>query len=135
MIGTNTSKIMHEQKCIHSKYLLREDDILEVVLTDDFFFTLKDAKEITTNIKAVSKNIPRKTLIIAGTLSTSDDEARKYASTKESTDPILALVIVTNSLSQTLIANFIMNFQKPRIPTKVFKSKKEAEQWLVSVSK
>lgn len=135
MVQAKTLKLIHEQKCIHSKYLLRKDDILEVVLTDDFFFTLKEAKEITTNIKEVSKNIPRKTLIIAGTLSTSDDEARKYASTKESTDPILALAIVTNSLSQTLIANFIMNFQKPRIPTKVFKSKKEAEQWLVSVSK
>lgn len=119
-------------KCEHSTYLLRTDGLLEIYLHEGVFITIKEAKEITKNIIEITKGIPHKVLIIAGNLALSDDEARNYASTQESIDPILKLAIVTVSLPQTLIANFIMKFQKPRIPTKIFSSVAKAENWLKS---
>lgn len=118
-------------ECIHSKYLMREGGILEIQLKDEFYFTVKESKEITANIIAVTNGIPHKVMVVAGSLSLSDDEARDYSTTRESTDPIIALAIVTCSLPQTIIANFIMKFQKPRIPTKVFRSINDAEMWLL----
>lgn len=123
-----TEKINLE--CIHSKYLMRDNGILEIQLKDEFYFTIKESKEITANIIAITNNIPHKVMVVAGSLSLSDDGARDYSTTKESTDPIIALAIVTCSLPQTIIANFIMKFQKPRIPTKVFRSITDAEMWL-----
>jgi hypothetical protein len=129
----STTEFNKTKECLHSKYFLRKDHVLEISLENDFFYTIKESKEITANIISITNNIPHKVLIIAGNLSLSDDSARIYASTKESTDPILALAIVTNSLPQTIIANFIMKIQKPKIPTKVFSEKESAEKWLRSV--
>lgn len=117
-------------ECIHSKYIMRDDGILVIQLKDEFYFTIKESKEITANIIAITNNIPHKVMVVAGSLSLSDDGARDYSTTRESTDPILALAIVTCSLPQTIIANFIMKFQKPLIPTKVFRSITDAEMWL-----
>ena len=123
-----TAKINLE--CIHSKYIMRNDGILEIQLADDFYFTVKESKEITANIINITNGIPHKVMVVAGSLSLSDDGARNYSTTKESTDPIISLAIVTCSLPQSIIANFIMKFQKPRIPTKVFNSKMDAVEWL-----
>jgi hypothetical protein len=117
-------------ECIHSKYIMHDDGILEIQLKDEFYFTIKESKEIITNIIAITNGIPHKVMVVAGSLSLSDDGARNYSTTKESTDPIIALAIVTCSLPQSLIANFIMKFQKPRIPTKVFSSRTVAKAWL-----
>lgn len=117
-------------ECIHSKYVIHDDGILEIQLKDEFYFTIKESKEITANITAITNGIPHKVMVVAGSLSLSDDGARNYSTTKESTDPIISLAIVTCSLPQSLIANFIMKFQKPRIPTKVFSSITDAEAWL-----
>lgn len=122
-------------ECHHSRYILTKEGILEIYLKDDFCYTIKEASEITTNIKSITNNIPHKTLIISGVLSISDESAREYSSTKESTDPIKAMAIVTRSLPQTIIANFIMKFQKPSISMKVFNSVEEAKQWLRSLDK
>jgi hypothetical protein len=117
-------------ECVHSKYIMHDDGILEIQLKDEFYFTIKESKEITANILSITNSIPHKVMVVAGSLSLSDDGARNYSTTKESTDPIIALAIVTCSLPQSIIANFIMKFQKPRIPTKVFSSKTVAEAWL-----
>ncbi len=119
-------------ECVHSKYIIHDNGILEIQLADDYYFTIKDSKEITANIISITNGIPNKVMVVAGNLALCDEEARNYASTEESTNPITALAIVTNSLPQTIIANFIMKFQKPRIPTKVFNSVSNALQWLRS---
>lgn len=116
--------------CIHSTYYMRNNNVLEIQLTAGFYFTVNEAKEITTNIIAITNRVPHKVMVVAGDLALSDDSARNYATTEESTNPIIALAIVTCSLPQSIIANFIMKFQKPRIPTKVFNSITEAEEWL-----
>lgn len=117
-------------ECIHSKYIIHDNGILEIQLKDEFYFTIKESKEITANIISITSGIPHKVMVVAGSLSLSDDGARNYSTTKESTDPIIALAIVTCSLPQSIIANFIMKFQKPRIPTKVFSSVTDATEWL-----
>ena len=40
------------------------------------------------------------------------------------------MVLVTKSLPQKLIANFIIRFQKPLVPTRTFSKLEEAEKWL-----
>jgi len=37
---------------------------------------------------------------------------------------------VTKSLPQKLIANFIVSFQKPLVPTRTFSKLEDAEKWL-----
>jgi hypothetical protein len=119
--------------CIHSTYRLHKDCILEILLKDGFYFTIKEAKEITANIIVVTNFIPHKVIIVAGDLSLCDEEARNYSTISESNDSSVAVAIVTRSLPQVLIVNFIIKIQKPKIPTKLFSSRLEALDWLNTI--
>jgi hypothetical protein len=109
---------------------LRNDDVLEIVILKDKVISLIEAKEITQNIIQVTKNIPRKTILIAEEFAIGDLDAVKYSTTPESMNPIFVLAIVTQSLPQVILANFIIRVKRPLIPTKLFNSVIEAEQWL-----
>jgi hypothetical protein len=119
--------------CIHSKYSLLKDGILEIRLADGFYFTIKEAEEITANIGVITNFIPQKAIIVAGDLSLCDEGSRNYATTNEPTNSIVALAIVTCSLPQLIIVNFIMKIQKPKIPAKLFTSRLDALEWLNAV--
>ncbi|MBT6029504.1 MAG: hypothetical protein HOH13_04315 [Crocinitomicaceae bacterium] len=116
----------------HSEFILRNDSILEIKLTKGVYFTIEESKEINHQIVTISNGVPCKVLVEAGKLNFCDEESRKWSTSKEASDPIIALALLINSLPQKLIANFIVNVQKPRIPTKVFTTKKDAESWLLS---
>lgn len=109
---------------------MRNDDVLEIVILKDNVISLIEAKEITQNIIHVTKNIPRKTILIAEEYAIGDLDAVKYSTTPESMNPIFILAIVTQSLPQVILTNFIIKIKKPLIPTKLFNSVIEVEQWL-----
>ena len=131
MVIKKYSRVIYAE---HSKCCLRKDNILEIHLEPEKYFTIVESKEISATIIKITENIPRKTLVIANDLATSDDEAREWASSAVATKPMLAMAIVINSLPQSLIANFIMKIQKPIIPTKIFNNIGEAESWLNNLS-
>ena len=114
----------------HSKIILRNDQIVEIHLENNFYFTLKESLEINENLIKITKSVPNKIIVIAGDLSLSDSDSRNFASTKKATEPILAMALVTKSLPQKLIANFIVSFQKPLVPTRAFSKIEDAEKWL-----
>lgn len=114
----------------HSKLILRNDQIVEIHLEDNFYFTLKESLEINEALIKITKSVPHKIIVIAGDLSLNDSDSRNFSSTKKASDPILAMALVTKSLPQKIMANFIMNFQKPLVPTRAFSEIKDAEKWL-----
>lgn len=114
----------------HSKLILRNDQIVEIHLEDNFYFTLKESLEINEALIKITKSVPHKIIVIAGDLSLNDSDSRNFSSTKKASDPILAMALVTKSLPQKLMANFIMNFQKPLVPTRTFSKLEDAEKWL-----
>lgn len=59
-------------------------------------------------------------------------EAQDYLSSKEVTDLNIAMAILTKSLTTVLLANFFITFNKPAVPTKLFKSEEKAIKWLRS---
>jgi hypothetical protein len=86
--------------------------------------------EINETLIKITKSVPHKIIVIAGDLSLNDSDSRNFSSTKKASDPILAMALVTKSLPQKIMANFIMNFQKPLVPTRAFSEIKDAEKWL-----
>jgi hypothetical protein len=114
----------------HSKLILRNDQIVEFHLEDNFYFTLKESLEMNEALIKITKSVSHKIIVIAGDLSLNDSDSRNFLSTKKATDPILAMVLVTKSLPQKLIANFVVSFQKPLVPTRTFSKLEDAEKWL-----
>jgi len=114
----------------HSKLILRNDQIVEFHLEDNFYFILKESLEMNEALIKITKSVPHQIIVIAGDLSLNDSDSRNCLSTKKATDPILAISLVTKSLPQKLIANFIVSFQKPLVPTRTFSKLEDAEKWL-----
>lgn len=114
----------------HSKLILRNDQIVQFHLEDNFYFILKESLEMNEALIKITKSVTHKIIVIAGDLSLNDSDSRNFLSTKKATDSILAMVLVTKSLPQKLIANFIIRFQKPLVPTRTFSKLEEAEKWL-----
>lgn len=69
-------------------------------------------------------------LVTAGDNASLSQEAREYASSAQSSDVIVADAVVVQSYSHEMTANFFIRFNKPNRPTKLFKGRDEAYEWL-----
>lgn len=70
-------------------------------------------------------------LIEAGDGFTITKEARDNAVSLEEKSAIKASAVVVNNLAYKLIANFYLNFNKPKRPYKVFSKREDAVKWLL----
>jgi hypothetical protein len=56
-------------------------------------------------------------------------ETRIYSAQSKPNSP-LAMALIVNSTANRLIGNFYINFNKPKVPTKLFPSEEKALKWL-----
>ena len=56
-------------------------------------------------------------------------EARSYSAELKPNSPIAMAVVVTSTANR-LIGNFYINFNKPKVPTKIFSTEEKAIEWL-----
>ncbi len=100
------SEIQLEDSKFHNQYLRSK-------------FNGKDKLKILTN---------------PGKYTTISKEAREYATLPQSNEMTLASAVVIKSPAQRLLVNFIINFtQKQALKMKVFATKEEATEWLLSL--
>lgn len=59
-------------------------------------------------------------------------EARAFSAAFKENDPCIAKAFVINSTANRLIGNFYINFNKPKVPTKLFSTEEKAVEWLKS---
>ncbi len=57
-------------------------------------------------------------------------EARSYSAEFEAGGPCIAKAFIVNSVANRLIGNFYINFNKPKVPTKLFSNEEKAIEWL-----
>jgi hypothetical protein len=89
----------------------------------------------TDEVKAIfevinGKNGRFRLLVTADEQAALSPEAREYASSAESTDKIVADAVVVQNYSHEMTANFFIRFNKPNRPTRLFKHRDEAYEWL-----
>ncbi len=112
-----------------SAELVYSDGIVAVNVTLDSDLDLDAMKEIVATRMEITDRKPHKVLIEAESNHDSTKEAREYLATYEG-EVAVAMAIVSNNLAVRMLANFYVKFDKPRIPTKLFKSREEAIDWL-----
>lgn len=108
-----------------------EDDILFMRTKQDADFTLEAAIEGVDARKELQAG--RKMLVVIDTSKVFQvsREAREYGAQKEVVNMSIAMAILPGtSLPATIIGNFFIKFNKPSVPTKLFKSEEKALEWL-----
>lgn len=109
---------------------LRKDGIVEIRVADSHTCSVDDAREVAAVIATLGDMKPMPVLRIAGKFSSVGPGVREFLASEQSQQNLLADAIVVNSLSQYLLGTLYLNFNKPRKPTRIFISVKEAEGWL-----
>jgi hypothetical protein len=114
----------------HSLIKLREDGIIELHSNENHVYTIDDVKETVEAFGKLSdfKKVP--ILIIGGSFSTLASETRAFMASEESLKYSKAEAFILKSLSQKILINFYIKFDKPVVPTKVFTKEEESIKWL-----
>ena len=128
---TDTVKILEEKKFKALSMYLREDGIMNTVFEDNILITMEDTAGALNWVESLGAE-KYLNLFEGGYNTDFDAFVREYASSAEENKYTIADAIVTSTMSLNMVAKFYIQFNKPHMPTKVFKSRDEAIQWLLS---
>lgn len=126
-----TVKILKEKKFKAFSMYLREDGIMNTVFEDNILITMEDTSGALNWVESLGAE-KYLNLFEGGYNTDFDPVVREYASSAEENNYTIADAIVTSTLSLNMVAKFYIQFNKPHMPTKVFKSRDVAIQWLLS---
>jgi hypothetical protein len=127
------SSVKEKIELPHTILKLHDNTILEIELNDNYFYTLKEAKEINNAIDKLVRHGKMRVLLLAGLYSDCDNDTRKYIASEEICSKLIAMALVTKSMAQDILGNFIIAYDKPSIPAKVFRSKEKALKWILEI--
>ena len=126
-----TVKIVKEKKFKAFSMYLREDGIMHTVFEDNILITMEDTSGALNWVESLGAE-KYLNLFEGGYNTDFDPVVREYASSAEENNYTIADAIVTSTLSLNMVAKFYIQSNKPHMPTKVFKSRDVAIQWLLS---
>ncbi len=107
-----------------------EEDILLVNLIEDAEIDIIDVDESFEATMQVTQGKKYAAFIDAAKSVHVTSEARAYGARKEFQLNLIAQAIFINSLANRIVGNFIIRFNKPYAPTKLFSDKQAALIWL-----
>jgi len=113
-----------------AEYTVLEDNLFICKMLENSTVDLKDVDENLFMVLSLAKGKRYAVLVDARHPTTISKEAMEYAARPECYKDLIAQAIVTDSLANRLVGNFIIKFHKPSSPTRLFSKMEEAETWL-----
>lgn len=114
----------------HSIVKLRNDGIIELYTKEDAHLSEEDVRENAETFGILSKGKKAPILIFGGEFSNISKEARDFMATEASLKYSLCEAFVLEYLPHKILISFYIKFNKPLVPTKVFKNKEKAIEWI-----
>lgn len=112
-------------------YLLMENNILKITIFGPNVFDLEDTIKMVETTGTIADGRKFRLLINASEDIQPTPEAQKYSSSAEGSKYKIADAFLVANVAQQIIANFIVRFHHPVVPTKVFNSEEKAIKWLL----
>lgn len=111
--------------------LREESGILNCRFEDNLDLNLSISKECVKNRLDFSSGLSYPVLIDLRGLRSISKEAREYLA-REGAEGISAGALLVSSPVSRIIGNLFLKVNSPSVPTRLFTSKEEARQWLIS---
>ncbi|WP_317898530.1 DUF7793 family protein [Aurantibacillus circumpalustris] len=93
----------------------------------------KEAKEMNNAVGVLSKGKEILVLMLADEIAQFSKEAMAFSAGDEGLMYTIADAMVVKSTAQRITANFYLKISKPKKPSKIFNSEKDAIKWLRAV--
>lgn len=117
---------------INEKYVDQEG-ILRIKVIDGVHIDLEALKEDASVNMELTGNQKALALYDSRAFFTMDKEARDYLKSGILDPTRIATAVLTNNLAVRILVNFIITFNPPKTPMKMFHEEKEALDWLRKV--
>jgi hypothetical protein len=115
-----------------SSVALRSDGIILVRVKGNEEVNIIDAKQIISAVATIGQGKKFPMLVVVGEFTLPTPEVRAYLAKAESNPFSNAAAFVIQSLSQKLVGNVYLSFNKPARPTRIFNSEEKAVAWLMT---
>jgi len=109
---------------------LRSDGIMYVFLKENCVLDINLQDKLIDSYNTITGGKLTPFLFMADTGVSVTKEARDNAILIEERSPCIASAVIVNNLAYKLVANFYLQFNKPKRPYKVFSNKSDALEWL-----
>lgn len=109
---------------------LKEKDLVVVKYKPNADVELDDMIAIHEAERKITNDKKHVALLDARGFISISNEARQYGASTKPTRYRIAAALLVDSLSVRILGNFYLNFNKPKVPTKMFSDEKKAISWL-----
>jgi hypothetical protein len=133
-IEVDSVEILLRKELQHSIVEYRKDGIVHVVYKAGCTVTIADIYAIANFISHIGVANKYNILTEPEQNSSIDNKARVLLATEKGSFIILKNAILCRFLMSEMVSNFFVRIDNPVIPTKIFKDKTKAIEWLLSSS-
>jgi hypothetical protein len=109
---------------------LIEEGIIHVIINDHADFDINVMLEMRAANNELSGGKPYCVLLESGDFVNYTKEAQRESTTPEHTKNRIAMAVIENNIAIRILTDFYIKLFKPIGPTKSFKSKEKAMEWL-----
>ncbi len=126
-------QLLQEIKFRHSKVQLLDSKLVRIEIFGDTPIGRKEAKEMNDAIGVLSKGKEVLVLMLADEMTQFDKEAMDFSASDEGLLYTVADAMVVKSTAQRITANLYLRISRPRKPSRIFNSEKDAVKWLFAL--
>jgi len=117
----------------HSKVQLPNSKLVRIEISGNIPISGKEAKEMVDAIGILSKGKEVLVLMLADEMAQFDKVAMDFSASGEGLIYTIAEAMVVKSMAQRITANLYLRLSKPKKPSRIFNSEKEAVKWLFAI--
>ncbi|MBI3510978.1 MAG: hypothetical protein HY064_09970 [Bacteroidetes bacterium] len=128
---TNLSEPCNKVDLGFAVYEKRSDDVIVLRLTDDLRIDSGKAELMNGALTKITGGKPKKILVMNGKFTSADHDARILLASNQKLLQVEKVAVTIYSLSQRLLANFFLQFNKPSYRIRFFTDAGSAEKWLL----
>lgn len=114
-----------------SYFWVDDEGVLNILNKPKKVHDLQDALENVQIAREIAKNNTHPLLIDMTNIRSMSREAREVYVMESERDYVMAVALVTTSITSRVVANFFIGFNKPPVPTKLFNDIEAAKKWLL----
>jgi hypothetical protein len=123
-------QLLQEIKFSYATVKLFSNKLIRIEIFGDVTVSREQAKEMNDAIGVLSKGRESMIMILADEITRFSKEAQEFSASEEGLRYTIGDALVVKSMTQRITANLYLMVNKPKKPSKIFSSEKNALAWL-----
>lgn len=119
----------------YAKVQLFEPKLVRIEVFGDSAIGRREAKELNDALGTLAKGKEMLVMMLADELAQFDKEAMAFSASDEGLMYTIGDAMVVKSTTQRITANLYLRISRPKKPSKIFNTEKDAIKWLFSLEK